>query len=137
MADLSEEDSHQTHLSRKDFQEYEEDEEEAKFQINRNLGQQVPGHRSSKKPPSILKNRKATVGGRKRAHLWQVGSEMDNDSDEEALTHQNPSLTETNFFECRDVTNCEFIYDQAEKNQQRQGLLESVGSFFKKKASTI
>ena len=28
MASQSEEDSHQTHLSRKDFQEYEEDEEE-------------------------------------------------------------------------------------------------------------
>lgn len=84
MASQDEEDSHQTNLSRKDIQEYEEDEEEAKFQMSRNFGRTEPGHRSSKKPPSILKNRKATVGGRKRAHLWQLGSELDNDSDEEA-----------------------------------------------------
>lgn len=45
------------------------------------------------------------------------------------------TITQTNFFECREVTNCEFIYEQSDKTlgsrDQNSGILSSLSKMFK------
>jgi len=47
------------------------------------------------------------------------------------------TISEINFFECREVTNCEFIYEQSDKNSNRAvgnnsggGLMDSISRMF-------
>jgi hypothetical protein len=49
----------------------------------------------------------------------------------------NKTIAETNFFECREVTNCEFIYEQSDKNNGRGGLMDSIGRMFARRSDNV
>jgi len=71
----------------------------------------TPSHRSSKRPVSILKNKKNSFGKFRSSHFWELGGLGGAESSSSDIPgQQSATITETNFFECRELTNCEFIY---------------------------
>ncbi len=53
------------------------------------------------------------------------------------LSYSDKTITQTNFFECREVTNCEFIYEQSDKSNLNNGgraggsgVLSTISGFF-------
>lgn len=89
---------------------------------------EVPSHRQNIRPVSILKSRKSDLGGRfLRNNALQWGQrygqedidESSSGSAEGQAARQPPSdktITQTNFFDCKELTNCEFIYEQSDKS---------------------
>jgi hypothetical protein len=79
----------------------------------------MPSHRQQKRPVSILKSKKGSeMASRfiRNAHQWgQRFYDQDEGGIEEEDGQRNSrpdkTITQANFFECREVTNCEFIYE--------------------------
>ena len=92
----------------------------------------MPNHRQQKRPVSILK-KKNQMGRFVRNTNWNYyksgngsggGANGNESSNSDNNTPNFPgykekTITETNFFECREITNCEFIYEQSDKNPNR------------------
>lgn len=89
----------------------------------------VPSHRSGKRPISILKNKKNYVGRLRTPHFWDYGQGESSNSDGNQNKH-SATITDTNFFECREVTNCEFIYEQSDKNTNGASFISTIGRLF-------
>ena len=68
-------------------------------------------HRSIKKPVSILKNKKNQVGRLRTNRHWNYGQGESSNSEGGTSNLNNANIVDTSFFECREVTNCEFIYE--------------------------
>eukprot|EP00347_Sterkiella_histriomuscorum_P020588 403337236 len=113
----------------------------------------VPTHRQNKRPVSILKNKKTHVGLKGTYHhsasqnFWNAISDQPNSNPDspkveghrlagDTRTGQK-TVTQVNFFECREVTNCEFIYEHSDKsstprggNNQGGGIFDTLSRFF-------
>ena len=87
------------------------------LKLKSNMSQ--PSHRQQKRPIPILKNKKPQIGGVGSGQPFlHADSQLWNDIGEYQLKAEGTldgntikSITETNFFECKEVTNCEFIYE--------------------------
>ena len=79
------------------------------------------------------------------SHFWDLGSGNDKGLEGDESSNSDvakeiatgvrgdhiATIVETNFFSCREVTNCEFIYEQSDKNTNRGGFMSAFGKLFR------
>jgi hypothetical protein len=89
----------------------------------------LPSHRVGKKPLSILKKKKMQVGKLPTNSnlMWDYAARDESSSENNYPPRTSPTITQSPFFEIKEVTNCEFIYDSSEKSEQARN---QGGNFF-------